>query len=208
MSKYHGQTAQFIAAVAQNVPEVSGEMMQYWIENPLKLQGVLAGLGRMPCPESKVFKTIKLGTGLKTADDFRKALKDGGFRISDWASDILGKPAFKTAAEKTEVNLVVVSVAELGFKQAARRDQIYDRAKEFGLQLCPPEVGPQLRLQYRDQPLNEWLFIGMEPIADSDGFLRAFDVLHDGDGLWLHCCCGLPDDLWYSGSRWVFLRGK
>ena len=40
--------------------------------------------------EFKVFKTIKLGTGLKTAGDFRKAIKDNKMRIGDWANDILG----------------------------------------------------------------------------------------------------------------------
>ena len=109
-----------------------------------------------------VWKTINLGTGLKTTDDFRKALKGRGFNIGNWADDILGKPAFTAAAEATEVDLVKVTVAELGFKKGARRDQIYERAKELGLELCAPEVGPQLRLQYQDQPNGEWLLIGME----------------------------------------------
>ncbi|MEK7086815.1 MAG: hypothetical protein AAB935_00975, partial [Patescibacteria group bacterium] len=40
----------------------------------------------------RVWKTIRLGTGLKTADDFRNALKASGNQISDWAKDILGHP--------------------------------------------------------------------------------------------------------------------
>jgi len=95
-----------------------------------------------PWPGFPVWKTIKLGTGLKTADDFREALKDGGFRIGDWANDILGKPAFKAAVEETEIDLVVVSVAELGFKKGATREDIYKRAQELGLEVCPSEVGP------------------------------------------------------------------
>ncbi|MCH8162645.1 MAG: hypothetical protein IIA99_00905, partial [Proteobacteria bacterium] len=101
-------------------------------------------------PKFSVLKTIKLGTGLVTPDDFRRALKDDGFRLSDWSSDILGKPAFTVSSEETEVDLVVVSVSELGFKDGATRADIYKRAKELGWELCSAEVGPQLRLQYPD----------------------------------------------------------
>ena len=154
----------------------------------------------------KVWKTIKLGTGLKTADDFRRALKDDGFNISDWASDILGKPAFKAADEDTEVDLVKVTVAELGFKNGARHNQIYERAKELGLGLCPPEVGPQLRLQYQDQPNGEWILVAMEPIVDSDGNPKLFVVGHDDSGLWLDSRWGSPNCFWGAGRRWVFCR--
>src|SRR4030042_3239242 len=119
--------------------------------------------------EFKVFKTITLGTGLKTPGDFRKSFKDNGCRIGDWANDILGRPAFTVATEETELDLVVVSVAELGFKKGATREQIHARAKELGLDLCPAEVGPQLRLQSKDQSNGEWLVVAMEPIHDSAG---------------------------------------
>ena len=155
------------------------------------------------------WKTIRLGTnGLKTADDFRKFLKDNGFSIGDYANDILGKPTFTAAAEEIELDLVVASVAELGFKNGATREQIYARAKELGLDLCPAEVGPQLRLQYKDQPNGEWLIVAMEPIADSGGSLRLFGVLRSDSGLWLGGFCGWPDCVWYSGSRFVFSRRK
>ena len=156
----------------------------------------------------KIWKTIKLGTGLKTADDFRKALKDSGFNVSEWANDILGKPAFTAATEGTEVDLVKVTVAELGFKKGARRDQIYGRAKELGLELCPPEVGPQLRLQYKDQPNNEWVLIGMEPITGSGGGLHVFAVERHDSGLWLSSHWGNPGHVWHADNQWVFCRPR
>jgi len=155
----------------------------------------------------KIWKTIKLGTGLKTADEFRKALKDKGFNINDWANDIFGKPAFTAAAEEVEVDLVKVTVAEL-FKKGARRDQIYERAEEIGLELCPPEVGPQLRLQYQDQPNGEWILIGMKPIAGSGGGLRVFGVERSGLGRWLGSYWGGPGHVWFPGDQWLFVRSR
>lgn len=155
-----------------------------------------------------IWKTIKLGTGLKTADDFSKALKQSGCKIGDWGNDILGKLAFTASDTEAEVDLVNVSVAELGFKNGATRKDIYDKTEELGLELCPNEVGPQLRLQYKDQPNGEWLRIAMEPIPDSGGDLFIFRVAHGVDDLWLHGDNGDPDDFWDGHSRFVFVRPR
>jgi len=156
----------------------------------------------------KNWKTIKLGTGLKTAGDFRRALCGDGFNLSKWASDNLGKPAFTVALEETEVDLVKVTVGELGFKKGARRDQIYERAKELGLELCPSEVGPQLRLQYKDQPNGEWILVAMEPIVDSgDGCPRVLFVERNY-GRWLRSHCARLSYCWDPDHQWVFCRPR
>lgn len=161
----------------------------------------------MEC-QLKVWKTIKLGTGLKTADDFRKFLEENGFRLSDLANEILGKAAFTVTTEETEVDLVKVTVAELGFKKGAGRNQVYERAKEFGLKLCPPEVGPQLRLQYQDQPNGEWVSIGMKPITDSVGDPFVFRVGYPSGGFWLGGDWGDTGRFWNPSDRWVFVRPR
>jgi len=72
-------------------------------------------------PNFPVWKTITLGTGLKTAGDFRKALKKSGDSIGDRGDDILGKPAFTASDTEIKVDLVNVSVAELVFKDSEKR---------------------------------------------------------------------------------------
>ena len=153
------------------------------------------------------FKTIKLGT-LKDAKAIRKAIANAGGRISDWANDIMSKKEFTVAKKETEVELVVASVAELGFKGGANYFDICERAKSLGLNLCPAEVGPQLRLQYTDQPKGEWLRIAMDPITASGGGLIVFDVEHDDGELWLRGSGGHPDDFWSGSNRFVFVRSK
>lgn len=156
-----------------------------------------------------IWKTINLGTH-KSADDFRKALKKSGNKIYDWADDILGTSDFnkRIAQTEKEIDLVIVTVEELGFKDSATRKEIYDRAIELGLKLCPAEVGPQLRLQYEDQPNGEYLHISMEPITDSGGDLGVFGVEHGDGGRWLDAYYGPPDDVWRSDGRWVFVHSK
>lgn len=154
-------------------------------------------------PALKVWKTIKLG-GITSGKDFCQALQQADFRIGDWAKDMLGQKAFTVATEETDIDLVIMSVADLGFAKGARYDAICARALELGLELCPAEVGPQLRLQYPDQPRDEWLIIAMEAIRGSRGRLDVFGVGHHGHGRWLNGSCGEPDDFWYADDRFVF----
>jgi hypothetical protein len=155
-----------------------------------------------------IWKTIKLGTGLKVADDFREALKAAGCHFGDWGNEILGKPAFTVSETEMEIDLVNVSVAELGFKGGTTFKKICDRAAELGLKLCPAEVGPQLRLQYVDKPKGEWFLIAMEPITDSEDVLRVFYIAHDGDVLYLTGRHGHPGRFCCGFHRFVFLRSK
>jgi len=157
----------------------------------------------------KVFMTLNLGTGVKDADGFREALKKARCGIEEWADDIIGKRGLRVASEKTEVKLVAVSVAELGFAMGATRADIFRRANQIGLALCSREVGPQMRLQYKNQPSGECLTIGMEPITDSEGNSAIYDIrcseFFDG-WLQLGAMVGDSDYFWSSVTRWVFIK--
>lgn len=154
-----------------------------------------------------IWKTVKLSP-CKTPDEYRKALKKGGLYIGDWGNDILGKPAFTASDTETEVDLVVVSVAELCSKKGAKYDAICARALEMGLELCPAEVGPALRLAYKDQPRGEWLIIAMNAIIRSFGDPGVFFVGRDLIWSWLHGDSNHPSRLWGSDDRFVFVRPR
>ncbi|MFH1388999.1 MAG: hypothetical protein ABIG86_03200, partial [Patescibacteria group bacterium] len=64
------------------------------------------------------------------------------------------------------------------------------------------------RLQYPDQPDNEWLVIAMEPLRDSDGVPSLFDVYCHGGTRWLSANYGKPDDFWHASDRFVFVSRK
>jgi len=151
-----------------------------------------------------VWRQVKIGTHKSNAE-LRSALVNGKFQISSWGGDILNKT--DVATEPTELPLVLVSGEDLGLKGTPTRKQIFDAALATGiLDLCPAEVGPQLRLQYTDQPKGEWNPVAMEPITDSDGDLELFYLEHDDGGLWLDADDGYPDIQWCASNRWVFVR--
>jgi hypothetical protein len=68
-----------------------------------------------------IWRTIKLGT-CKTPDEYRTALKKARYRIGDWGNDILGKTS--CSQDETKVNLVVISIKELGFNKGAYYESI------------------------------------------------------------------------------------
>lgn len=151
-----------------------------------------------------LWKTVTLGLK-KSPKDYHKALEKDGYRIGDYAGQILDKT--EASQTEVEVDLVVVTVGELGFNEGARRDKIYARAIELGLQVCPAEVGPALRLVYKDQPRGEWLRIGMEPITYSVD-LNVFGVDDDRGGRWLDSIFAHPGRVWRADVQWVFVRPR
>jgi len=169
------------------------------------LRGELAVSMAIP-PEYPIWKTVKLGLH-KSSDEYRSAIKSARMKIGSWGDNIIGR--ITCLQEETEVDLVVLSVGELGFKDRAMYSDICAKANELGLELCPAEVGPALRLQYPDQLRDEWLHIAMEAITDWDGGGRdIFFVVRDDGGLWLIGYFDHPGRFWLAGDRLAFVRRK
>ncbi|KKQ91978.1 MAG: hypothetical protein UU16_C0013G0007 [Candidatus Woesebacteria bacterium GW2011_GWA2_40_7] len=154
-------------------------------------------------PEGKVVRESVVAGG-KTGKEYEQVFTQRGINISGWAKDMMGKPEFVTLRRSEKIDLVRLTIGGLGFTDNPTTDQLYQKAQELGLELCPPEVGPELRLKYQDQPLYEWTYIGMKQIADSDGYPYVFGLERSDDGLWLYGRWAEPTDQWALGHRCVF----
>ena len=154
--------------------------------------------------ELRIWKSIMLGIN-KGVDAYREALAAERVRIGDSADEILGRPAFFYARTPKQVELIVLSVAELGFEaDAVSHAEVYRRAKQMGLELCPAEVGPQLRLAYRNQPLGEALDIAMEPVSTYAGEPTILALVNFGTGLALIGADGASESMVPRTRRFVF----
>ncbi len=145
--------------------------------------------------------TVTLGTH-RTGVDLLEALIEEKCLVSLWSRQALEHPDFPVMAEGITVDIVVVSMLELGFAEGelATLDTIYQRAKGMGLEACPVETAVQLRLQFLNQPdwstgerLGEF-FVMSEPFTlTREGLPKIFSVVRDdifphpdtGIGLWL-----------------------
>lgn len=153
-----------------------------------------------------IWKTIRLGTFANSLA-LREALDAMGCGVGGAAAEILARPAFTVRASTRQVKLVAISAANLGFKNdTVTLAAIYARAQLLGFELVEAEVGPQLRMQYLDQPLGEFLIMAMKPIKTWGGEPTILSVANGGAGLILIGQSGADDAEIAVASRLVFAR--
>ncbi|MET4803148.1 hypothetical protein [Bradyrhizobium sp. LB11.1] len=137
----------------------------------------------------------------------RSALDGMGCNVGGQAAEIIARPAFTVSSQKMDVELVNVSPAQLGLtSNTVTLANIYARARQLGFELAAAEVGPQLRIQYLDQPMGEFLTIGMEPIKTWGGELIILNVANGGAGLILIGQDGRAGAEVPAATRFVFAR--
>lgn len=196
----HGQTN----ALVKNL------MGQMGVSDPVEaIRRINAGewvVTQVKLPAFPTWKTVTVGN-LGNAKTARKRLKDGGIKICRWGRGILDRMTFEET--KTLLDLVRVSVKELGLETGATTAEIYAAAERHGLSLCPAEVAPQLWLYYPDLlPRGEWSLVAMKTIVDSFGGRDVFCIAHNGDGRWLYASRRRPGLRCRDDLRLVFVRSK
>lgn len=168
-------------------------------------RGGLLNIGRW-VNRNPTWKTIHVGM-YKTPDSLRAALIQKRTSINIRAGYLLRtNPLSKTVHE---LDLIRTSVKRLGLPQFSSLHRIYARAEDKGYGLLPSEAGPYLRLQYTDQPGQEWLIIATQSMLDQ----RKNEVLyhvgvmrHLHDMLYLEVINGDPSAEWCRGREFIFLR--
>ena len=155
-------------------------------------------------PDKKIFlQTLETDPAINSPQKAEQALKYKNVYLTDWGKDILEKTEF--SQEKEKYDLVRFTVEQLGFPNGATTDQIYQKAQELGLELCPAEVGPQLRLKYLGE---EWFVIAMKQITDRIGYPDVFILDSNSGELELDGDYARPDSKWHSDNRFVFFFRK
>ena len=146
-------------------------------------------------PEKKI-RRESVEIGGKSAQELIREMEQAHINISNYAKSMLENREFVPGKQSEEMTLIRLTVADLGFRTGATTEKIYERAEALGLELVPPDGGPHYRLKYQNQPLGEWVYMGMKQMADSDGDPYVFKLGRYVDGLWL------DDDWAYAGREW------
>ena len=81
-----------------------------------------------------------------------KALLSHQVQLNRAAEALFEDRRFTPLGQHDVIEIVSLSVADLGFGDGASYGQLTTRALDLGLVECPLELGPHLRLQFIDQP--------------------------------------------------------
>ncbi len=169
-------------------------------------------------PEGKITgDEVVIGT--KDRKELLEAMKKQGIDTSTYAQEMIESPDFMPTQSRLSgiqrlfkgegsqtaktVDVIRLKVRDFGFTNYPTTTELFAKAEEFGLELCPAEVGPQYRLQQTDQPMNDWFYIGMKPLVAS-GDPSVFTLGRYGDGLWLDISWARPDSRWPLDGEFVF----
>jgi hypothetical protein len=203
MSAFGSVTDARAQAPSHLVPAVSGERTGSGVVQDRSSSPAVAGINKF-----SIWRKATLGI-FQSAAALREALDAAHVRIGDAANEILGRPGFSFGRRKIELDLVVVSVADLGFGgRGASLADVHARAAQLGLELCPAELAPNLRLQYLNQPIGESLQIAMKPEATYHGEPIALALTNGGEGLLLIGGDAHPDQIQSAPLRFVFVRPR
>lgn len=179
----------------------------------------------------ETWKIINLGTGLVSVEDFLGALMTENMLVGDGAEahfdcyidpnekidneEDLALSKRKIVSERTlvQIELVLATPFDFGFSNDhIKVVDFFARAKKFGLSLCPAEVGPQLRLQFKDQLPDTDFGIAMEFLpAEWPRYEIYFNLESrsgEYEGLWLDATCAQECDQVYLHNNFVFTRIK
>lgn len=153
-------------------------------------------------------KRFELKLSGKSGPELQKDLEAANIEFWNETKFMLKSPEFEISPKGEIINLVHVTARDLGFTESTTYSEIIAKAKAYGLELCPPDTGPNYRLKYKDQPLNKWFRIGMKPITDPAGDPAVFYLERHDDGLWLSNVLANPGDKCAPDSEIVFRLRK
>jgi len=148
------------------------------------------------------WKSLRLGC-ITTTEEYANTLQATGNRLIGSAREMLTK----VVPQRQQIDLVLVKLVlrDLGLKSGDNYHRICALARKVGLQLCPAEVGPALRLAYPDQPVGNDLVVAMGPIANSDNVPMIFSLRRpDAENWSLNSSLGSPGIFWNASFQFVF----
>ena len=141
-----------------------------------------------------------------TGEDWITRLESKGFRVGDYAKQVLRSPDFKpTSGVTTEVAVLKGMLFE-------DNDRITKkiRAKADKRKLSKPnaELACLIREKFTDKEIEAmglWYIVAMhEPINDSDGDPRLLHAHRYDDGRWLHASYDRPGLRWDRDDGFAF----
>lgn len=158
----------------------------------------------------KVWRQVTLTTKLgRYPAEFPELLEAKKIRVGN-GSALMKQNAFVEVFEEQTVDVVRVSVRELGGTNYTRYDEICEFANVHELDWCPPQLAPELLLQCPKATMgDEDLIMGMRSIRDGHGCPGIFKINRDPErNKDLGAIEAHPDTVFHPSDVFLFIKRK
>lgn len=168
---------------------------------------------------SFVTRAVRVGGTRKPA--LLDALEAQHVALNPAARVLFADSRFITTEVSSVIETVELSVAALGLLDGGTSAQLFERARELGLSLCPLELGPHLRLQWLDQPDGSVGFaptqhrappgsvtVASRALSDETDVPKGFYLRKIEGVLWLRGYWCDDENVWNPDDRFVFARER
>ncbi|MEK4100048.1 helicase [Bacillus sp. FSL E2-0195] len=166
-----------------------------------------------------ITRTVEVG-GLTKSQLIQK-LQQYSILMNEYGERLLADDKFTTSNTKYSLETVELTVIDLGFPDGATTAQLFKRASELGLELCPLELGPQLRLEYLEQPEGYLgnasqqhqapsgsITIASEILTKDDDFPKGFYLRQINGVFWLRGYIADHLHVWKPEDHFIFVKQK
>lgn len=111
-------------------------------------------------------KTIKIGTHNRV--QLKKSLETQSCKFGFYGTDFLDHKEFTVSFQEQTIDIVVLSVEQLGYNPKLRKGEktILQAAFALGLEKCPQEAAFQLCLQHKDQKEKESFIVVSDAVLN------------------------------------------
>jgi hypothetical protein len=164
-------------------------------------------------------RIVEIGGLTKT--QLIEKLQQSFILMNEYGERLFADDRFTTSEIKYTLQTVELTVGDLGFPDGATTTLIFTKARELGLELCPLELGPYLRLEYLDQtegysgdslqrhqaPSGS-ITIASEILTEDDDFPKGFYLRKINGVLWLRGYRADHLHVWNSHDQFVFCHNK
>lgn len=159
--------------------------------------------GRYPnCPA--IVRTVEAG-GLTKAELLQQFQRHS-ISMNEYGKRLFEDAGWTPSVSPYSLETVELTVRQLGFPDGTTWPELFERASQLGLSVCPVETGPFLRLQYRDQPQGFWITIASQKLSADPDFPNGFYLRRLEDGLWLRGYVASDDHVWDPDDHFVFCK--
>jgi hypothetical protein len=169
------------------------------------------------CAPPVIERTVQIGG--QTKAELLDRLAANGVELNEAAKILFASERFIISEKRRSLSTVEVSIRDLGFPQGATFSDICISARRLGFGLCPLEVGPQLRLQFLDQPegfLGKPVYqhrappgsitVASEILSEHDDFPKGFYLRRINGTLWLRGYRAGLEHTWDAEDCFLFCK--